>query len=76
MARSKNEFAQVDYEPHTIHETDGWNNDDPVKLDMTDGSVDPVNKDTDLGPKYQPEYPKGGNSASGEPSAAWNKTGG
>jgi hypothetical protein len=40
VARKKSQF---DYEPHTIHETDGWNNDDPVKLNMTDGTSDPVN---------------------------------
>jgi hypothetical protein len=77
MARKKNEFAQVDYEPHTIHETDGWNNNDPVKLDMSDGTVDPINTDPDLGPQYKPEYPKdSGNSPSGEPSGNWGKTGG
>jgi len=38
MARKKSPYA---YEPHTFHETDGWNNVDPVKLNMTDGSHDP-----------------------------------
>lgn len=71
-------FSPYDYEPKTIHEVDGWNNDDPVKLNMTDGSHDPVN-DPDpmrwLKEPDGPQYPSGGNPASGEPSAAWDKTG-
>jgi hypothetical protein len=38
-------------EPKHVWEVDAeWNNQDPVKLDMSDGSVDPVN-----GPAKNPE---------------------
>jgi hypothetical protein len=57
VARKK---SQYEYEPKTIHELDHWNNDDPVKLNMTDGTHDPVN-DPDpmrhLEDQHTPEYP-------------------
>jgi hypothetical protein len=58
MARKKSPY---EYEPKTIHELDGWNNQDPVKLGMTDGTTDPVNGEPDpmrhLEDQYTPEYP-------------------
>jgi hypothetical protein len=53
--------SPYDYEPKTIHEVDHWNDDSPVKLNMTDGTHDPVN-DPDpmrhLDDQYAPKYPK------------------
>jgi hypothetical protein len=39
--------SPYEFEPKTVHELDGWNNDDPVKLDMTDGTSDPINGEPD-----------------------------
>jgi hypothetical protein len=54
--------SPYEYEPKTIHELDHWNNDDPVKTTMTDGTVDLINGDPDperwLEDRYTPEYPK------------------
>jgi hypothetical protein len=58
VARKKSRY---EYEPKTIYELDHWNKDDPVKLNMTDGTHDPVN-DPDpmrhLDDQYIPKYPK------------------
>ena len=55
MASKKSPY---DYEPKTIHGLDGWNNDDPVKLNMTDGTKDPVNDGVEdhLGEPYVPKH--------------------
>jgi hypothetical protein len=54
VARKKSRY---EYEPKTIYELDHWNKDDPVKLNMTDGTH-PGERPRPDAPPRRPVHPE------------------